>query len=377
MPWHGRPAERRLMRVLVVGAGIAGMAAARALHQRGVDVDIIERASAHQSAGAGIFLPGNGVRALDGLGLGRELRERAAVVRRQRLMDDRGRVLVDFDAEAFWSEAAPPLALHRSVLHAILAAGSPASASGSKRRGVHGGGPRPRARRDEGRHRGSYDVASAPTGSSTTRRLLGLGAPRSLAVGWRSVVYDREGLTGWNAWLGRDRTFLGIAIGGSMTYVYADIRSNSATDPTCGDAGQLIELFRAFPEPVRQLAERIPHGNVQFSVIEEVGPVSWGRGRVVLIGDAAHGMSPNMAEGASLAIEDAAVLARSIADLASLSTALTDFRARRSPRVDWVRSRTHRRDRLRSLHPGIRSTILRFGGHRTFQAHYRPLLALP
>jgi FAD-dependent urate hydroxylase len=368
------------MRVLVVGAGIAGMAAARALHQRGVDVDIIERASAHQSAGARIFLPGNGVRALDGLGLGRQLRERAAVVRRQRLMDDRGRVLVDFDAEAFWSEAAPPLALHRSVLHAILAAGLT---------GIRVRFETIVESMDEDRDRvhvvmldgtaESYDLVVGADGlSSTTRRLLGPGERLPLGqVGWRCVVDGRGGLTGWNAWLGRDRTFLAIAMGGNMAYVYADIRSNSATDPTFGDAGQLVELFRAFPEPVRQLAGRISHGNVHFSVMEEVGRVSWGRGRVVLIGDAAHGMSPNMAEGASLAIEDATVLARSIADHASLSTALADFRARRSPRVDWVRSRTHRRDRLRSLQPGIRSTILRFGGQRTFRAHYRPLLAPP
>ena len=114
-----------------------------------------------------------------------------------------------------------------------------------------------------------------------------------------------------------------------------------------------------------------------FAPVEEVSPPTWSKGRVVLIGDAAHASSPNMAEGASMAMEDALVLAEALSTGSGVDTALASFRARRTKRVEHVQHTTHRRDRLRYLHPLVRRTIMGVAGHRTFRAHYRPLLAPP
>jgi FAD-dependent urate hydroxylase len=97
----------------------------------------------------------------------------------------------------------------------------------------------------------------------------------------------------------------------------------------------------------------------------------------VLVGDAAHGMSPNMAQGAALAFEDALVLAASLRKAATVQGAVAGFVARRSPRTGWVRAQTHRRDRTRDLPPALRDPILRAFGRRIFQTSYRPLLAGP
>jgi 2-polyprenyl-6-methoxyphenol hydroxylase-like FAD-dependent oxidoreductase len=110
-----------------------------------------------------------------------------------------------------------------------------------------------------------------------------------------------------------------------------------------------------------------------FSPIEEVVEKPWVRGRVVLVGDAAHAMSPNMAEGAGMALEDALVLAETIAG----GQALEEFEARRRPRVEFVQAQTHRRDRTRSLPPGLRAAMLRLAGQRIFRGNYAPLLARP
>jgi 2-polyprenyl-6-methoxyphenol hydroxylase-like FAD-dependent oxidoreductase len=83
------------VRVLVVGAGIAGLAAARTLRAWGADVEIVERSGAARVDGAGIYLPGNAVRALDDLGLGARVAARAVEIRRQRVSDHRGRSLMD------------------------------------------------------------------------------------------------------------------------------------------------------------------------------------------------------------------------------------------------------------------------------------------
>jgi FAD-dependent urate hydroxylase len=101
------------------------------------------------------------------------------------------------------------------------------------------------------------------------------------------------------------------------------------------------------------------------------------RDRVVLIGDAAHATSPNMAQGAAMALEDALVLAACLCEIASIPDALAAFESRRRPRTDWVGAQTHRRDRTRSLSPPLRNTVLRGLGRRIFRANYRPLMDQP
>jgi FAD-dependent urate hydroxylase len=102
--------------------------------------------------------------------------------------------------------------------------------------------------------------------------------------------------------------------------------------------------------------------------------VCWGEGRVVLIGDAAHGMSPNMAQGAALAFEDALALASTLSSQPSIDQAVGAFVGQRHTRTTWVREQTHKRDRLRGLPNPIRSLALRLLGKRTFLANYRPLV---
>ena len=101
------------------------------------------------------------------------------------------------------------------------------------------------------------------------------------------------------------------------------------------------------------------------------------RGRVVLIGDAAHAMSPNMACGAAMAFEDGLVLAELIAQDGAVSEIAPEFIRRRSARVGWVRRQTNGRDRLRSLPPLIRDAFLRLLADRTYRTNYGPLLEPP
>ena len=98
---------------------------------------------------------------------------------------------------------------------------------------------------------------------------------------------------------------------------------------------------------------------------------------MVLIGDAAHATSPNMAQGAAMAMEDALVLAEVLASGQPVATCLAVYEARRAPRVRWVQERTHRRDRTRTLAPPLRNCVLRVAGKRIFKANHRPLLDDP
>ncbi len=369
------------MRILVVGGGVAGLSMARALHLRGLDSEIVERDPAWRIAGAGVYIPGNGMAALDRLGLGDAVRARGAIVERRRLYDERGRSFIDFDEAGFWRSVALPVALHRVDLHDILADG------------VEGVPIRFRTTVAELDDRGNavtatfsdgtrrqYDLVVAADGIHSSIRESVVGGPRATPagqVGWRWILDGHPEIAGWNGWLSKDRGFLALAIGGGRVYCYADVRQREATDPTGGDPARLAAMLAEFGDPVRGLlAQMPPASEVWFSPIEEAAP-TWSKGRVVLVGDAAHASSPNMAEGASLALEDALVLAEELTAAPTIDAAVAAFRDRRTARVTWVQETSHRRDRLRYLPPAVRRVTMRVAGQRIFRAHYRPLLSPP
>jgi hypothetical protein len=107
--------------------------------------------------------------------------------------------------------------------------------------------------------------------------------------------------------LGRGTSFLTVPVGGGLVYCYADITTDSATDKPDGDpVGWLRERFAGFAAPVPQLLDQLEDpAQIHVAPIEQVAAEGWGRGAVVLGGVADHGISPNMAQGAALAFEDA------------------------------------------------------------------------
>jgi FAD-dependent urate hydroxylase len=143
-------------------------------------------------------------------------------------------------------------------------------------------------------------------------------------------------------------------------------------------AERLGELFAEFADPAPTLLDAVDAAaDIHVSTIEEIDLGRWAHERVVLIGDAAHATSPNMAQGAAMALEDALVLTDCLRKIPAIPDAIAAFEARRRPRTDWVRAQTHRRDHTRYLPPTIRDNVLRFLGRRIFHAHYRPLLHQP
>lgn len=366
----------RLDRVLVVGGGVAGLGAARALRARSVECDVIERADGWPHAGKGMYLPANAVRALDALGVGAEVRERGREIARQRFLDERGRTLLEVDLPRFWGETGPCLALGRRELHEVLREGMDVRMA-TTLVDLHQEGERVHVRFDDGSSE-AYGLVVGADGVRSWARATVLGGAEARPVGqasWRFLVDGFPEISAWTVRLGRGRALLVIPLGAGRVYCYADLDASAVNDPTETDPTALTELFGHFAEPVPTiLAAGIATGEVPyFTPIEEVVQERWVLGRVCLVGDAAHAMSPNMAEGAGMALEDALVLAETIAS----DLPLAAFEARRRPRVEFVRSQTRRRDRTRRLPGTVRNAALRLAGPRIFDTNYAPLRTMP
>jgi 2-polyprenyl-6-methoxyphenol hydroxylase-like FAD-dependent oxidoreductase len=361
-------------RVLIVGGGIAGLALARALRQRGVTADVVERAPEWSPAGAGLYLPANAVRALAALGVDSELSAVANPIRRQRFLDHRGRVLAEIDVDRFWGGVGTCVAIPRATLHRLLrdAAADVPVRLGTTATALRDGAA-PRVTFSDG-SAGEYDLVVGADGIHSAVRALAFAGTHSSPVGQVSWRFLAEGFHGsdWTVMLGRGRAFLTVALTEGLVYCYADV---NASDPAEVSGADWRRLFADFAEPVPSLLEQA--ADVLVAPIEEVAPPAWTVGRVALVGDAAHASSPNMAQGAAMALEDALVLADQLVGESTVEGALEGYERQRSARVAWVQEQTHRRDRTRSLPAPLRNLTLRAAAERIYRSNYRPLLTPP
>lgn len=366
-------------RVLIVGAGIAGLALAPMLARSGFAVEVAEREPVRRPAGTGIYLPGNAARALRALGLGAQVADQAVEIARQRFCDHRGRLLFEVDVAGLWAGVGPCLALHRAELHKLLweqAGDVPIRLGVTVEHVAPRDGVVPVEFSD--RTGAEYELVVGADGiHSAVRRLMfdPTEMPRPVGqVGWRFLAPRPAEATTWSVMLGRRTAFLTLPIDGDRVYCYCDVVSTEPATPVERPG----ELFSEFADPAATVLDALDDATaIRGSAIQEVALDRWTLDRVVLIGDAAHATSPNMAQGAAMALEDALVLAGCLQTMPAIPDALAAFQARRRPRIDWVRAQTRRRDHTRYLPPAIRDNVLRFVGRRIFQANYRALLDEP
>ena len=369
--------------MLIVGAGIAGLALAVALRQRGVSPTLIERAPRAATEGAGLYLVGAATRALRSLGLEASAREHGYVIRTQRLFDRAGGRLARTDVEAFWGSCGPCLGIPRAALHSLFveAAGDANVRFGVALRALSEEGAEVVAECSDG-SRDAYDLVVGADGTHSTVRALaftGAVAQFRRQMCWRFMAPLPAGIDGWTVFMGPGRAFLYVPVGEQTAYCYADlVVDREERDPAAASPARLRELFEGFARPVPDTLDALGAGHpIHYAPIEEVVTPRIERGRVVLVGDAAHAMSPNMACGAGMGLEDALVLAELVVGAGALGDVAREFSRRRSTRIAWIRAQTERRDRMRGLPSTLRNASLRLLWNRIYAANYRPLLALP
>ena len=355
---------------VVAGAGIGGTAAALLLANAGFTVTLFERVAEPRAVGAGILLQPNGLAVLYGLGLRDALRRRAVESRHVNVADGDGRALLASTVPDFGGGYDHVLVVRRSHLQTVLLDAVAADARITCRFGYDveraASDGTVTWRRDEGEHgRASGDLVVGADGLHSRVResgrfdarltpgiayVRGLGAPTAL-----------DAMTEY--W-----TALGIFGAGPVDgalYFYA-----STAAPPLADAfarRDLKALQRAWasacPAAGAAFAGVGSFDDLLVNQVTRVDCARWVDGLVVLLGDAAHAMAPNVGQGANSALVDAAVLADALATNDDAAAALDAYETRRRPKVRRVQDAAGMLGRLGELrHPvlrAIRDNVLR------------------
>jgi 2-polyprenyl-6-methoxyphenol hydroxylase-like FAD-dependent oxidoreductase len=194
---------------------------------------------------------------------------------------------------------------------------------------------------DGGQVEGDVVVAADGVGSRLREALLGPAAPRATGlVAWRAVVpangFDVEAVTG-EAW-GSGQLFGAARLTQNQLYWFASARGANSSDRTGrAQRDMLLELFADWHAPIPAIIDSTTPEAIICTPLREIRPLqTWVSGRVALLGDAAHAMLPNLGQGGCQAIEDAAVLAASLAIDADVPQALSAYEGSRKPRAEKV-----------------------------------------
>ena len=315
-------------KIIVVGGGIGGLAAAVALSQQGVHVTVLEQAAELGEIGAGVQLGPNAFAALDALGVGENARKRAVFTERLIMMDavDGSEVGSFPVGQAFRDRFQNPYAvIHRADIHATILEGAQGSdliqvETSTKVVSVSQDDAGVTAVDQNGRVFNADALIAADGVRSVIREMMFNDPPRiSGHVVYRAVVPVEEmpadlQINAPVVWAGPDCHLVHYPLRGGQQYnlvVTFHSRQEEEWSVTDGSKEEVLSYFEGICPRARQMLN-LPKSWRRWATADRNPLEKWGEGRVTMLGDAAHGMLQYMAQGACMALEDAVTLGEAI-----------------------------------------------------------------
>jgi salicylate hydroxylase len=335
-------------RILIAGGGIGGLSAALALARRGFEIAVFERSSEWPESGAGLQLSPNAGRVLQQLGLwdavaAASVRPRCVIMHSVPGRREVARLPIGRP------DATPYLVLHRAQLHRVLLQAAERSPAIT----IHTGCQIVCARNGDGFASAEADNPAGPLtlnadaviaadGVNSRLRQAAFGGPAAIptgAVAWRGTIAAPPHLLEPNVrvWMAPSAHLVAYPIGGERLNLVLLLRQqDGATTPLWDGAEAAARLeARGWPDAARHLVAAAQLSRYPLATVPPLA--AWTRDRIALLGDAAHAMRPFIAQGASMAIEDAAVLAACLpASVADLAGGLARYSEQRRARVERV-----------------------------------------
>ena len=333
--------------IAIIGGGIGGLTTAIALKQRGITAHVYDAARELRAVGAGIWMPSNAMQVFGRLQIAPSIEQAGAPLNRIQLQDYQHGVLTITDLTPIANQFGfATTAIHRGRLQAALVEQLESNQLQLNKRCV-----------GIVQHDDYVSIAFADGTNATAAIVIGADGLRSAVrqalfpeaqtrysgqSSYRAIVpvkldnqFANAGIEIW----GRGCRFGFSSVSAAETYWYAtfDAPAGRTVAPDAAKA-MLIELARDFPAMVEALVEAVSAENlIRADIHDLVTLPTWHKGRVVLIGDAAHAATPNLGQGGAQSIEDAFVLASALADHATHQAAFQHFeQTRRAKAVTIV-----------------------------------------
>jgi salicylate hydroxylase len=357
---------------------------------------ILEQSERLEETGAGIQLSPNAARVLIDLGLESRLRSLAVAPTALRVLSaSSGREIVRMPLGEVAEErhGAPYWVIHRGDLQGVLAAAVNRNLDITVRLGlrvddfvIHSNGITVSAHGSGGitEERGLALLAADGLWSAMRQRLGHAKPPRFAGrTAWRGLVPAREVAPEFrepliHLWLGRDAHLVHYPVKAgrivNIVVITADTWNASGWSAAASRTDLVTRLAaEAWPPPARALVG-LPEAWLKWALYDRPPIRRWSRGPMALVGDAAHPMLPYLAQGAAMAIEDAAVAANCLArdpdDPAGALQTYCAIRRRRASKVQRLAARQGRRYHLSGLNGRVRDTMMRLAGGRYLLRHY-------
>jgi 2-polyprenyl-6-methoxyphenol hydroxylase-like FAD-dependent oxidoreductase len=333
------------VRVIVAGGGIGGLSATIALRRAGIETDLFEQREDVRATmvGGGFHLWPNATRALDQLGLAGAAREQGAPLGRTELYSSRRGELAVWPLAEIASEVGGfDVGISRANLQQLLyeAVDPEAINAGAQLAGFDEDSEGVTVRFADGREERCDALVGADGLRSAVRaQVLDASDPDYAGyVQWQTVIDDARELVP----PGAERIIFGPArrtvmhqVGGGGLFWACVLYCPEAESGTrSGRKAMLLERFGDWPPPIQTAVEATPEKQITGLPVYDRKPVKqWGRGRVTLLGDAAHPMTTNTSQGGNQAIEDGVVLARCLSGERDVASALRAYEERRIART--------------------------------------------
>jgi 2-polyprenyl-6-methoxyphenol hydroxylase-like FAD-dependent oxidoreductase len=332
--------------VIIIGAGIGGLATALALKRAGIEFRIFERVNTLDEVGAGLTLWANAVKALHKLGLD-EITDAAFHLTDGDIYAWQGARLSSLSAQRLQQRlGTTSLAVHRADLQSALlaAVGTERVMTGSQCNGFEQDESGVTVHFTNGQQvRGCALIGADGIHSTVRAQLFGDQRPRYAGyTAWRGVTTPPAVEMRVGEYWGRGARFGLVPLSGGRYYWFATRNAREGEqEHQAGRKHEVLSFFARWYASIPAIIEATPESAILRNDIYDRPPlIHWTKGCVTLSGDAAHPMTPNLGQGACQALEDALVLADCLAQVENTSIALQLYQARRIPRTTRIVSRS-------------------------------------
>ena len=301
------------MKIAIIGGGIGGLTTALALKQNGQDITIYESASEIKPVGAGIIMANNAMQVFDKLGVREKIENAGCKISDIKITNAQLKTISESNLTKFEEKfGVHNVAIHRADLQKILAdeIGFENIQLSKRLLKIEQGKDFELTFDDNTSIKADVVIGADGIKSTVRTQLFGTRNLRDTKQRcWRGVSeldstskYNHTAIEAW----GKGKRFGFVKISSKKVYWYAVINEELKNDNS-----NIAELFNDFHPEILKIITESPKDNIIFSDIIDMQPSKqWQKGKVCLIGDAAHATTPNMGQGACQAVEDAYILGK-------------------------------------------------------------------